>query len=461
MKLFICSFFTFLIIGLTNVGYAQIDYQDYKQVKFTKNNPTYINQITTENIAGITTLKYESKAIETPIMRVEPFLGISVGYIKKQLNSVHADATLSTSADGVTWSAFVKLPDAHNEAELGKNINTDLFFIDKNVKFVKFLMAEKLTTTGSQIDSLQVNFISPGVKTTALTTPNTGELLRTDACPCPQPAFRSRADWNCPPITVTYTYTTVTHLIVHHSAGANTSSDWDAVVRGIFIFHTTMSGYSDIGYNWLIAPNGVLYEGRGGGNNVQGAHFCGTNARTMGVCMIGTYTTANITPAARATLVDILAWKCCNSSINPTQTSLHTGSGLTINNISGHRDGCATECPGNTTYTDLPGVRIDVNDKINNACTLTAINNLDNIKAIKITPNPASTNATLQFNLLKIATTNIQLINIDGKVVYQKNIGKLVGLQNINIPLQGKAAGIYTLKIINNKEVASLKLIKK
>jgi hypothetical protein len=156
----------------------------------------------------------------------------------------------------------------------------------------------------------------------------------------------------------------VTHLIVHHSAGSNTSANWDATVLSIWNSHVNTNGWSDIGYNWLVAPNGDLYEGRGGGNNVIGAHFCGTNGNTMGTCMLGTYTSVNVTDTARATLVKVLGWKCCNSNINPTAQSLHTSSGLNLFNISGHRDGCSTECPGNQVYATLPQIRTEVQSYI-------------------------------------------------------------------------------------------------
>jgi hypothetical protein len=58
-----------------------------------------------------------------------------------------------------------------------------------------------------------------------------------------------------PPVS----YTTVTHLIVHHTAGRTaqpTGPLWFAL-SGISIFTI---GYIDIGYNYLIDPNGVIYE---------------------------------------------------------------------------------------------------------------------------------------------------------------------------------------------------------
>ena len=113
-------------------------------------------------------------------------------------------------------------------------------------------------------------------------------LIDPGAAPAPAiatPQFVPRAQWGCTPQTCPAkdppVYTTVTHLIVHHTAGANEATDWPAVIRSIWVLHVEGNGWNDIGYNYLIDPNGVLYEGRAGGDGVLGAHFSGMNSGTM------------------------------------------------------------------------------------------------------------------------------------------------------------------------------------
>ncbi|GAB1349228.1 hypothetical protein MASR1M107_14420 [Ignavibacteriales bacterium] len=43
-------------------------------------------------------------------------------------------------------------------------------------------------------------------------------------------------------------------------------------------------------------------KAEGGGDNVVGAHFCGYNGGTMGVSMLGTYTTVSPSAALQASL---------------------------------------------------------------------------------------------------------------------------------------------------------------
>ena len=219
------------------------------------------------------------------------------------------------------------------------------------------------------IDSLQVHFYDPGLMPAA-GSPSPAPVQSRSACPCVQPGYQGRADWcpegNCP-TDPTPVPTVTNFLIVHHSAGSNAASDWAAIVRTIWDFHVNVNGWDDIGYNWLIDPNGVLYEGRG--DNRQGAHFCGTNPGTMGVCVLGDFTNISPQQEALATLDSLLAWKSCDAGLDPLGNGFHASSGLTLQRISGHRDGCSTSCPGNAFYPQLPGIRQQVSDFIENECT--------------------------------------------------------------------------------------------
>jgi N-acetylmuramoyl-L-alanine amidase-like protein len=187
----------------------------------------------------------------------------------------------------------------------------------------------------------------------------------------PKPPVVTRTEWGCPDGQITthgsLCYTTVTHLIVHHTAMGveEPSSDWPALVRSIWNFHVLERGWVDIGYNYVIDPNGVIYEGRSGGDNVIGAHFSGVNAGTMAVALLGDFTGAAPTIEALNSLKEILAWKCDQCDLAPEGRSLHQASQLILNTISGHRDGPkATECPGEALYLLLPAIRAEVNNLI-------------------------------------------------------------------------------------------------
>jgi hypothetical protein len=181
----------------------------------------------------------------------------------------------------------------------------------------------------------------------------------------PKPPIVTRTEWDCPDGQITthgaLSYTTVTHLIIHHTVDDNDSPDWAAVVRSIWNFHVFERGYADLAYNYLIDPHGMIYEGRSGGDNVQGAHFSGVNLGTMGVALLGEFMTVAPTAPALTSLEKILAWKCDQRNIDPTGASLHPASQLYLKTISGHRDGPGvTECPGDALYPLLPAIRDEV-----------------------------------------------------------------------------------------------------
>ena len=183
----------------------------------------------------------------------------------------------------------------------------------------------------------------------------------------PKPPVVTRIEWECPDGEITthgsLIFTTVTHLIVHHTAMGveEPSSDWPALVRSIWNFHVIERGWADIGYNYLIDPNGVVYEGRSGGDNVIGAHFSGVNAGTMAVALLGDFSNAAPTAEALNSLKEVLAWKCDQRDLDPEGRSLHDASQLILNTISGHCDGPkATECPGEGLYLLLPEIRAEV-----------------------------------------------------------------------------------------------------
>lgn len=183
-------------------------------------------------------------------------------------------------------------------------------------------------------------------------------------------SIRSRVEWGCPDgedSRWTPAYTTVTHAVVHHTAGANSVPDWDAEIRNIWFLHTISNGWGDIGYNFLIAPSGTIYEGRAGGQGAIGAHFSCRNSNTVGIALLGTYSNVSPADAALASLRRILGELMTKNGIDPLATVLHPSSGLNLPTILGHRDGnvpgatCTiTECPGNVVYSMLPAMRSDL-----------------------------------------------------------------------------------------------------
>jgi len=162
---------------------------------------------------------------------------------------------------------------------------------------------------------------------------------------------------------------TLRFAVVHHTVGTNsyTRAQSASIVRGIERYHVLANGWDDIGYNFLIDKYGQIFEGRWGGvdRNVVGAHAQGFNQGSVGVALMGKYDSTSITPAARAALVRLLAWRLDVAHVDPLSTLSWRSTGnpkypagrmVTLRTISGHRDTGYTSCPGSRLYADLPSV---------------------------------------------------------------------------------------------------------
>lgn len=165
-------------------------------------------------------------------------------------------------------------------------------------------------------------------------------------------------------------------FVIHHTVTANDDPNPAATVRAIMRLDAITKGWADIGYNFLIDAQGRIYEGRYSrpyapgeiptgedlaGNLVSGAHVLNYNSGIVGIAMLGTHSTVDVTPAARTALERLLAWESERHGISPLGSSLYVNpiNGLqgTFPNIASHRDIAATACPGGTFYATLPDLR--------------------------------------------------------------------------------------------------------
>jgi len=113
--------------------------------------------------------------------------------------------------------------------------------------------------------------------------------------------FIERGAWGAWPSTVASRYANVKGIIVHHTVSSNSISDWTAEVRHIQNQHRA-ERMGDIGYHFLIDPQGNVYEGRGGLSEgcgligsasslqvVEGAHAKNWNVGTVGIAFLGCF----------------------------------------------------------------------------------------------------------------------------------------------------------------------------
>jgi hypothetical protein len=157
--------------------------------------------------------------------------------------------------------------------------------------------------------------------------------------------------------------------VVHHTAGTNsyTRAQSAAIVRGIEVYHVKGNGWNDIGYNFLVDKYGQVFEGRYGGVDqpVIGAHAEGFNTGSVGVAVLGTYTSATPPKVARTALANLLAWRLDIAHVDPLSKltwvsggnpKFASGTRVTLRAVSGHRDTGLTTCPGAAFYAQLNSI---------------------------------------------------------------------------------------------------------
>ncbi|MGA5704234.1 N-acetylmuramoyl-L-alanine amidase [Peterkaempfera bronchialis] len=210
----------------------------------------------------------------------------------------------------------------------------------------------------------------------------------------PQPTIVTREQWGADETLrdqtlPCYSIDGVKAVFVHHTADTNnytcTTDPTDptgsaARVQAEYAYHVISNGWRDLGYNFLVDKCGNVFEGRWGGADngggewlpVFGAHTYGFNVASMGVAVLGTYTSTPAPDAVLSAIAKLANWKLGMNGIKAdgtvpmlagaTQTSgtykqYTTGTVYPFDAISGHRDGFNTECPGNALYPQLGTIR--------------------------------------------------------------------------------------------------------
>lgn len=136
-------------------------------------------------------------------------------------------------------------------------------------------------------------------------------------------------------------------LTVHHSALAVKGDPRSAAerVRALYKYHAINKSWGDIGYNFVIDEDGVVYEGRKGGHGVVGGHAYCNNVGTIGVVLLGNFEVETPIQAQVRGLQHLLRDLAMEYDIDLDRSV--TFHGKTYSSpIVGHNDLLSTQCPG-------------------------------------------------------------------------------------------------------------------
>ncbi len=318
-------------------------------------------------LAGRSSGSFTSSALAAPL----PFSDLGALWTAELPAGATAALELRTSPDGASWTPWRPVEtDSDLAGPEDKEVMGNLVSVpqsDRTHKFVQYRWTLTSAPDGKSpvIQQLRLAFIDAGATPPDISSQSTSSSASLTSA-YPKPAVVSRTAWGCPDGQNSPewppTYEPVTHIIVHHTVTSNTDTDHYARVRAIWYYHAISRGWGDIGYNYLVARDGTLFEGRAGGDDVVGGHAYPYNPGSMGVSFMGDFSSAPVPQLMIDSMAELLAWKADQKGINPQGWGwLHD---RWIRRISGHRDVSQTACPGQVLYGQLPLLRDETSSNL-------------------------------------------------------------------------------------------------
>lgn len=162
-----------------------------------------------------------------------------------------------------------------------------------------------------------------------------------------KPEIITRKGWGAAPPKNNYSKQTPKRIILHHSWRPNVSQyNGSSTIRGIQRYHQIDNGWNDVGYHYLIGPDGKIFEGRP--PDAVGAH-CPPNVNWVGICVIGDYDQGMdiYTEASQESVLKLMAWLCAGYRISHLE-------------LFGHTDFSSKSCPGISVYSEIPQYKNDL-----------------------------------------------------------------------------------------------------
>lgn len=80
------------------------------------------------------------------------------------------------------------------------------------------------------------------------------------------------------------------------------------------------------------------------------------------------------------------------------------------------------------------------------------------IEKLKLIPNPADAETKLNFNVRRAQDVNVKIVDITGMIVFEQNVQANKGMNNLSIDISSFGKGIYSVVLVSNDEVSTVKL---
>ena len=130
-------------------------------------------------------------------------------------------------------------------------------------------------------------------------------------------------------------------IVIHHTASPMSSYRGAASIRQVQNYHMNSNHWRDIGYHFLIGPDGKIYRGRS--ENRVGAH-APPNSGRLGISLVGNFQNDRLSRSAQSALVSLLGYLCGRYGISERA-------------VKAHRDVGQTACPGRNVMSRFSSLK--------------------------------------------------------------------------------------------------------
>jgi len=103
-----------------------------------------------------------------------------------------------------------------------------------------------------------------------------------------------------------------------------------------------------------------------------------------------------------------------------------------------------------------------INIRYLNFTNTTAINEMSDSRNsnLKLFPNPVIDLLNIQFESANEENVLIQIMNVQGKILYQQRLTNQTGINNLSIPLESFQKGLYLCQLIHGNKLEINKFVK-
>lgn len=133
----------------------------------------------------------------------------------------------------------------------------------------------------------------------------------------------SRAAWGADESLLTRVpeYQKPAKIVIHHTGTIPRVGEPAAAIRALYLYHDLTRGWGDLAYNYVVDPQGNIYEGRAGGDMVVGPHARQYSYGSIGIGLLGNYEHEPMPDAMSRSLVGLVTFLCDHYGIDPRGVS--------------------------------------------------------------------------------------------------------------------------------------------